>query len=149
MQNRHQRHIRLDDIVLMHDENLPRLTWRKEIVVVLLKGPDGKMRRAEVTTPNRSIWKRPVTSCFWSNISNVSWMRMLERIRMRMWTRMCATIWYEQNEMQQLLEKYVGDLLTINSWLFYIGWFLYYFRKIFEPVTFLRGEYKIYYITHV
>ena len=28
LQNQHQQHIRLNDIVLIHDENLPRLTWR-------------------------------------------------------------------------------------------------------------------------
>ena len=50
LQNRHQQHIRLNDIVLIHDENLPRLTWRNGIVVVLLKGPDGKIRGAEVRT---------------------------------------------------------------------------------------------------
>ena len=64
LQNRHQQHIRLNDIVLTHDENLPRLTWRKGIVVELLKGPDGKMRGAEVRTPNGSILKRPITKLF-------------------------------------------------------------------------------------
>ena len=64
LQNRHQQHIRLNDIVLIHDENLPRLTWRKKIVVELLKGPDGKMRGAEVRTPNGSILKRPITKLF-------------------------------------------------------------------------------------
>ena len=64
LQNRHQQHIRLNDIVLIHDENLPRLTWRKKIVVGLLKGPDGKMRGAEVRTPNGSILKRPITKLF-------------------------------------------------------------------------------------
>ena len=44
LQNQRQQHIRLNDITLIHDENLPRLTWRKEIVVELLKGPDRKMR---------------------------------------------------------------------------------------------------------
>ena len=53
----------------------------------------------------------------------------------RMWTRM----WYDQNEMQQLLGKYVDDLLRINSCLFYVD---HYFRKNFDYVTFLRGEYK-------
>ena len=64
MQNQHQHHIRLNDIVLIHNENLPRLTWRKGIVVELLKGPDGKMRGAEVRTPNGSILKRPITKLF-------------------------------------------------------------------------------------
>ena len=64
MQNRHQQHIRLNDIVLIHDESLPRLTWRKGIVVELLKGPDGKMRETEVRTPNGSILKRPITKLF-------------------------------------------------------------------------------------
>ena len=72
LQNRHQQHIRLNDIVLIHDENLPRSTWRKGIVVELLKGPDGKMRGAEVKTPNGSIVKDQLQSCFRSNISNVS-----------------------------------------------------------------------------
>ena len=62
MQNRYQQHIRLNDIVLIHDENLPRLTWRKGIVVELLNGLDGKMREAEVRTPNESILKRPITT---------------------------------------------------------------------------------------
>ena len=61
LQNRHQQHIRLNDIVLIHDENLPRLTWRNGILVVLLKGPDGKIRGAEVRTQNGSILKRPIT----------------------------------------------------------------------------------------
>ena len=61
-QNRDQQHIRLNDIVLIHDENLPRLTWRKGIVVELLDGLDGKMREAEVRTPNESILKRPITT---------------------------------------------------------------------------------------
>ena len=43
MQNRHQQYIRLNDIVLIHDEHLPR----KGIAVELLKGTDGKIRRAE------------------------------------------------------------------------------------------------------
>ena len=64
LQNRHQQHIRLNDIVLIHDESLPRLTWRKRIVVELLKGPDGKMRGAEVRTPNGSILKRPIIKLF-------------------------------------------------------------------------------------
>ena len=54
MQNQDQQHIRLNDIVLIHDENLPRLTWKKGIVVQLLKGPNGKMREAEVRTPTGS-----------------------------------------------------------------------------------------------
>ena len=45
----------MNDIVLIHDENLPKLTRRKGIVVELLKGPDGKMRGAEVRTPNGLI----------------------------------------------------------------------------------------------
>ena len=57
MQNRYQQHIRLNDIVLIHDENLPRLTWKKGIVVQLLKGPDGKMREAEAKTPTGQIEK--------------------------------------------------------------------------------------------
>ena len=138
MQNQDQQHIRLNDIVLIHDENLPRLTWKKGIVVQLLKGPNGKMREAEVRTPTGSNWKDQLQSCFRSNISNVSWIRMLDR----MWTTMCAIMWYERNKMQQLLEKYVDDLLTINSWLFHIGLFVYCFRKLLEPVTYLRGEYK-------
>ena len=72
LQNRDQQHIRLNDIVLVHDENFPRLTWRKGIVVQLLKGPDGKMREAEVRTPNGSNWKDQLQSCFRSNISNVN-----------------------------------------------------------------------------
>ena len=64
LKNKHQQHIRLNDIVLIHDENIPRLTWRKGIVVELLKGPDGKMRGAEVRTPNGSILKRPITKLF-------------------------------------------------------------------------------------
>ena len=64
MQNQHQQHIRLNDIALIHDENLPRLTWRKEIVVELLKGPDRKMREAEVKTSNGWIFKRPITKLF-------------------------------------------------------------------------------------
>ena len=64
MQNRHQQHIRLNDTVLIHDGNLPRLTWRKGIVVERLKGPDGKMRGAEVRTPNGSNLKRPVAKLF-------------------------------------------------------------------------------------
>ena len=64
LQNRHQQHIRLNDTVLIHDGNLPRLTWRKGIVVERLKGPDGKMREAEVRTPNGSNLKRPVTKLF-------------------------------------------------------------------------------------
>ena len=64
MQNRHQQHIRLNDIVLIHDENLPRLTWRKRIVIELLKRPDGKMRGAEVRPLNGSILKRPITKLF-------------------------------------------------------------------------------------
>ena len=63
-QNQHQQHIRLNDIVRIHDENLPRLTWRKGIVVKLLNGPDEKIRGAEVRIPNGSILKRPVTKLF-------------------------------------------------------------------------------------
>ena len=54
----------MNDIVLIRDGNLPRLTWRKGIVVELLKGPDGKIREAEVRTPNWSILKRPITKLF-------------------------------------------------------------------------------------
>ena len=54
----------MNDIVLIHDENLPKLTRGKGIVVELLKGPDGKMRGAEVRTPNRLILKRPITKLF-------------------------------------------------------------------------------------
>ena len=44
-------------MALIHDENLPRLTWRKGIVVELLKRPDGKMKGAEVRISNGSILK--------------------------------------------------------------------------------------------
>ena len=64
MQNRHQQHIRSNDIVPLHDENLLRLTWRKRIVVKPLKGPDGKIKEAKVRTPNGSILKRPITKLF-------------------------------------------------------------------------------------
>ena len=33
-------------------------------MVELLKGPDGKIRGAEVRTPNESILKRPITKLF-------------------------------------------------------------------------------------
>ena len=52
LQNPHKQYIRLNDIVLIYDENFSILTWRKGIAVELLKGTDGKMRRAEVRTPN-------------------------------------------------------------------------------------------------
>ena len=56
-QNQHQQHIRLNDIVLIHDKNLPRLTWRKGIVVELLKRPNEEMKGAEVRTSNGSFLK--------------------------------------------------------------------------------------------
>ena len=43
LQNQHQQHIRLNDTALIHEKNVPRLTWRKGIVVELLKGHDGKI----------------------------------------------------------------------------------------------------------
>ena len=54
----------------------------------------------------------------------------------------CAIMWYDRNEMQQLLEKYVDNLLTINFCLFYIDSFVYCFRKNVEPVTLLHGKDK-------
>ena len=41
-QNQHEQLIRLNDVVLIHDEILFRLTWRKGRVVELLKGPNEK-----------------------------------------------------------------------------------------------------------
>ena len=54
----------MNDVVLIHDENLPKLPRRKGIVVELLKGPHGKMRGAEVRAPNGLILKRPITKLF-------------------------------------------------------------------------------------
>ena len=42
------------------------------------------------------FWNDQLRSCFRSNLSNVNWMRMLAR----MWTRMCAIMWYDRNGMQ-------------------------------------------------
>ena len=54
----------MNDLVTLHDETLARLTWRKEIVVELLKGPDEKIRGPKTRTSNRSILKQPVTKLF-------------------------------------------------------------------------------------
>ena len=57
LQNQHQQHIRLNDKVLIPEENLPKLTCRKGIVVELFKRPDEQMRETELRAPNGSILK--------------------------------------------------------------------------------------------
>ena len=114
MQNRHQQHIRLNDIVLIHDESLPRLTWRKGIVVELLKGPDGKMRGTEVRTLNGSILKRPITKLF--PIKYFEW-QLNEGVGENVDENVCDNV-VQTKRNAELLKKYVDDLLTINSWVF-------------------------------
>ena len=64
MQNQHQQHIRLNDKVLIPEENLPKLTCRKGRVVELFKRPDEQMRETELRAPNGSILKWPITKLF-------------------------------------------------------------------------------------
>ena len=74
------------------------------------------------------FWNNQLWSCSQSNNSNANWMRMLVKMwtRMwgRMWTRMWARMWCDWNNMKLLLEKYVNNLLRINSCLFYIDWLI-------------------------
>ena len=40
--------VKVEDVVLIKDVNIPQMTWRKGRVEKLIKGKDGLVRRAEI-----------------------------------------------------------------------------------------------------
>ena len=56
--------IALNDIVLVHDDKLPRSLWRIGKVVALITSQDNKIRGANVRLPNSSILRRPVSKLY-------------------------------------------------------------------------------------
>ena len=63
MQKQHQQHIRLNHLLLLHGENLRRLTWRKEIEVELLKGLDEKLGELSREHQIDQFWNDQLRSC--------------------------------------------------------------------------------------
>lgn len=64
-----QRPIKVDDIVLMMDESLPRNCWLKGRVTMLHPGQDGKTRSVTVKT-QMGIYKRPVARLIVFDVGN-------------------------------------------------------------------------------
>lgn len=64
-----QRPIKVDDIVLLMDESLPRNCWLKGRVTKLYPGPDGKARSVTVET-TMGIYKRPVARLIVLDVGN-------------------------------------------------------------------------------
>ena len=56
--------VQIGDIVLIHDEKLPRQLWKMGKIETLIYSKDGKVRGAEVRTPNSSVLKRPVSRLY-------------------------------------------------------------------------------------
>ena len=56
--------IALNDVVLVHDDKLPRSLWRIGKVVELITSQDNKVRGVQVRLPNSSILKRPVNKLY-------------------------------------------------------------------------------------
>ena len=56
--------ISLNDIVLVHDDKLPRSLWRIGKVTKLIMSQDNKVRGADVSLPNSSTLKRPVCKLY-------------------------------------------------------------------------------------
>jgi len=55
--------IRTGDVVIVHEDNKPRLHWRLAMVENLIEGNDGEVRAAHIRTCNRST-TRPVAKLF-------------------------------------------------------------------------------------
>lgn len=54
-----QKHIKLDDLVLLHEDNVPPLQWKMGRVTALFPGKDNVPRVAEIKTAT-GVFKRPV-----------------------------------------------------------------------------------------
>ena len=55
--------IRTGDIVIVHDDNKPRLQWKLAIVEDLIKGKDGEVRAAHIRTSNYTT-TRPISKLY-------------------------------------------------------------------------------------
>ena len=51
--------VKVDDVVIVHDDNIPRTKWRLAIVTELQQGHDGFVRSARIQTTN-GITSRPI-----------------------------------------------------------------------------------------
>ena len=56
--------VKIGDIVLIHDEKLPRQLWKMGKIETLIYSKDGRVRGADVRTPNYSVLKRPVSRLY-------------------------------------------------------------------------------------
>lgn len=62
--NSRQPTIQIADVVLIHEEKLPRSMWRMGVVTEIMHGADNQVRGAVVRTKNRSYLKRPINMLF-------------------------------------------------------------------------------------
>ena len=56
--------VNLNDVIIVHDEKLPRSRWRLGVVIKLIEGKDKQIRGAVVRTANGSELTRPVNKLF-------------------------------------------------------------------------------------
>lgn len=56
--------IQVNDVVLVHDDNLPRSSWKLARVVTLIKSKDDQVRGAIVRTPHSRTLERPINKVF-------------------------------------------------------------------------------------
>ncbi|XP_018577810.1 uncharacterized protein LOC108916094 [Anoplophora glabripennis] len=48
------------DVVLLHDQNMPRTLWKMVRITNIYQGRDGKVRACEIRVPNGKLLKRPI-----------------------------------------------------------------------------------------
>ena len=63
-QNRLQPTVEVSDVVLIHDENLPRSMWRMGVVTEVIHGADNQIRGAVARSNKNTLLKRPVNKLF-------------------------------------------------------------------------------------
>ena len=64
MKNSHQPIANVSDVVLIHDEQVPRSQWRMGVIIKLIKGHDNEVRGAVVRCSNKSELKRSLTKLY-------------------------------------------------------------------------------------
>lgn len=56
--------LKVGDVCLLHDQNLPRLLWKLVRITQVFQGRDGRIRACEVITGNKTTLRRPIQLLF-------------------------------------------------------------------------------------
>ena len=52
--------LRVDDVVIIHDDALPRGCWQLGLIREIFEGEDGLVRKVSLKTAKREILERPI-----------------------------------------------------------------------------------------